>query len=130
MKAFHTDPKITTKHLTVAKKSVDIVKSYFERLGFLVFDIRDPSANGHDMTVAKNGRSFRVEVKTVLPSTRSFRVKAVKPNRKNDDWIALVMGENVVIQPMKDHLSACGKDGTRHVTELVGMISALGEVNP
>lgn len=123
MKAFHGDPAINSAHLRVAMASVRIVENYFKERGFQVFDVGNPSANGQDLTVAKGGRSYRVEVKTASLSKRCMRVKPVRGYRRSDDWIAIVINDSVIVQPMKDHLACCSKDGTRYVTDLEHLLA-------
>lgn len=127
MIAYHGQQAVKDKprHLSVAANSVALVKAYFEARGFAVYDICDPCANGQDMTVAKAGRTLRVEVKTVVPGTRAWRIKPVKPLRQKDDLIALVIKSRVFVQPMRDHLACCSDDGSRSVTDLVKLIELL-----
>lgn len=109
------------ERLAIARSSVEMAAGYFRARGFNVFDVRDPSANGQDMTVAKGGRAYRVEVKTISRSSGVCSVKAVGNPRKTDDFIAMVLGPLVIVQPMRDHLAACAPSGIRHVTELVAL---------
>lgn len=106
-------------HLQVAESAVATAKAYFEACGFQVFDIADVCKNGRDMTIAKNGQTLRVEVKSASFSKRSYKTTPVKTNRQQDDLVAIVIGTNVIVQPMKDHLACCGADGTRRITDLV-----------
>lgn len=104
------------------KKSVETAAKYFESCGFTVLGKqRNISANGVDLHIVRDGRVFSVEVKTVSKSTRSYRVKGChKPD--SNDYIAMVYGSNVIVQPMDDHIRLCSKDGTRAVSKLIEMI--------
>lgn len=113
-------------HLVRAQSAEDIVVAHFEGRGFTVFDRGDACANGHDMTIAKGGHSWRVEVKAATFSKGSHVVKPVKETRRGDDLVAMVtLGDRVIVQPMKDHLACCSEDGSRRITDLVKILAAI-----
>lgn len=105
--------------LRLAKQSVATAAKFFEDKGFTVFGLESsPSANGVDLFIARKGVVRAVEVKSVVHSTRAFRVKPCS-NPTRCDFIAMVYGERVIVQPMGDHLLCCSKDGSRAVTKLI-----------
>jgi hypothetical protein len=108
-----------------ANKPELVAAKYFKSLGFKVFDQGDMFANGHDFTIVKGKRTWRVEVKKVLKGNRCFLVKPVSEQRSKDDLIVMVLGNQVIsIQPMADHLQLCSKDRSRRITAIVDIAKA------
>ena len=96
-----------------------LVKAAFWSLGFEAFDMGHPSANGPDLYIEKKGRCFSVEVKTArLRSDSGPLVYPVERNRRKDDFIAIVVRDYVLIEPMADHLRACSRSGYRTLSKL------------
>lgn len=88
--------------------------------GWLVFDIKKDNANGPDLTIAKHGKSFRVEVKNAIYNKRSWQTKPVGKSGKICDLIIIVLPcHRLIMQPMKDHLALCSGSGVRFITNLV-----------
>lgn len=117
MKAFHDKQETKeSKDITTIARTAKIL----ERMGWQVFDIKKDSTNGPDLTIAKNGRSFRVEVKKVLMSKKSCAVKPVQRSAKQCDAIALLLPNDILIlQPMYEHAKLCSASGQRSLTNLV-----------
>lgn len=99
------------------RKSEITAKKYFESLGYEVDLV---NVTGPDLTIRKNGIVKTVEVKTVSKDKRkrgrNYAVAAVWKTRVNDDMIAYVLGEQVVVREMKDHLKEVGISGDLVVT--------------
>lgn len=88
--------------------------------GWSCFDIKSDNANGPDITIAKNGRSFRAEIKKACKSSRAWKTTPVGPSGKKCELIIIVLpNEEILIQPMSEHLRLCSKGGWRFITELV-----------
>lgn len=84
-------------------------------------DISLTDGHGPDVrAVSPNGAALTVEVKSVCLSRGDvWMVKPVRKNRENDDFIAFVSPDGrVVVVEMKDHLSKCGRSGSRSVKRL------------
>jgi hypothetical protein len=61
-----------------------------------------------------------VEVKQAFRGTRCWMVPFVKPSRKADDLIAIVMPNGAVhVEYMRTHLEKCGAYGNRSITKIV-----------
>lgn len=96
------------------------VSNILMKRGWLCFDINEDNANGPDLTIAKNGKSYRVEIKLACKSTRSFRTTPVGKSGKNCDLVIIILpNKEIIIQPMLEHLKLCSKDGGRFITQLV-----------
>ena len=105
------------------KQTNEIVANTLKTQGWLVFDLKDDSANGCDLTIAKNGRTFRIEVKSVICSKKGRTIKPVQKSGLKCDAIAILMPNgHVVLQPMDEHLALCSKLGTRSLTTLVRLV--------
>lgn len=107
------------KETKMKKEERDLLTEYFSFIGFNILHFNLPKeSNGVDLWVRKNGRPLSVEVKKVRKQKNGcFQVDPVCKNRKNDDLIAIIVGSDyVLIEPMKDHLSACSPKGTRQFT--------------
>jgi hypothetical protein len=88
--------------------------------GWQVFDINKDNANGADLTIAKNGKSYRVEIKKACRSTRSWKVTPIGKSGIICDLIIIILpNDELIIQPMKDHLIHCAECGSRNITLLV-----------
>lgn len=100
-----------------AEKSVNHAVNFFKKLGFSVLPRKHICANGPDLVIIKKAECFRVEVKTVVYSTRQWKVK--KNHRPQDDYIAIVFPNGLVhIDTMKDHVKKSHNNGDRSVTDL------------
>lgn len=88
--------------------------------GWKVFDIKHDHANGIDLTISKNERTYRVEIKRAFKTARAWRINKVGKSGINCELLIIILpNEDIIIQPMKEHLILCTKSGNRHITELV-----------
>lgn len=88
--------------------------------GWQVFDLKNDSANGPDMTIARGGKTYRGEVKNAMRGQRCWKVKPVGKSGQQCEIIIIVLPDhNLIIQPMAEHLSLCSKNGDRFITMLV-----------
>lgn len=126
MKAYQ---QTITKREFVPKKKQDFTTikraaEFLKNQGWEVFDIKNDSANGPDLTIAKHGRTYRVEIKKALLSKKSCHVKSVKGSGLLCEAIGILLpNDRVILQSMKDHLSLCCNSGTRSITDLVRLNS-------
>jgi hypothetical protein len=92
----------------------------YQKKNWQVFDINKDTTNGPDLTIARNGKSYRVEIKKACKSTRSWKTTPVGKSGKQCDLVIIILPNNdLLIQPMNEHLSLCSKNGARMITELV-----------
>lgn len=95
-------------------KTIEIAISALEKMGFSVLTIAKSNQNGPDLHVEHNGTVFRVEVKKARPVKQSMAIHPVEKLRQFDDLICIVFPSGyVLIEPMKHHLKACAKSGSR-----------------
>jgi hypothetical protein len=106
-------------------RAEQFVQAHYESLGFAV--TRTTSA-GPDLLVTGNGSSFTVEVKSAVrarPQRGSWYVGPVRPARRSDDFVAIVLPDNTIhIEAMAGHLAACNPSGNRCVTKLIRKAAA------
>lgn len=96
------------------------VAKNLERRGWKCFDLAADNANGPDLTIARNGKTYRVEIKKACKSTRCWKTTPVGKSGRNCDLIVILLpNHKLLIQPMKDHLALSSKSGHRFITELV-----------
>lgn len=107
------------------KKSVisqETVSIFLKDRGFTIAEVNKPTANGIDIVAIKGNHSFLIEVKSVIKSTRSYRIN--KPHPKSE-LIAVVMPSgDIHFEQMKDWEKLCSKDGSQRITKLVEFYSA------
>lgn len=104
------------KDTTTIKRAAE----FLNKTGWQVFDIKKDSANGPDLTIAKGGRSYRVEIKKAIVGEKHCTVKAIQQKSRHCDAVGILFPNNrVVLQPMKEHLLLCSKSGIRSVTNLM-----------
>lgn len=116
MKAFHNDVKIKKKDANTISRAAN----YLTATGWKVFDEKPDSANGPDLTIERNNKTFRVEIKKALIGKRYCNVKPVIGSGLRCDAIGILLPNNtVLLQPMKEHLKLCSKSGVRGITDLV-----------
>lgn len=100
-------------------KVEDKVYSAFKKLGLKCIGFGHKNANGPDCYAVGENISYKVEIKTVKKMTNgALQVLPVEKNRINDDLIAIVINDYVLIEPMKDHLKLCSKQGYRAISGL------------
>ena len=114
---------INTEKLKELKPCVNyskFVSKILKKKGWACFDVNHDNANGHDLTIARGGKSYRVEIKKACKSTRQWVVTPVGKSGKVCDLIVIIMPDSsLIIQPMNEHLKLCAKNGSRSITRLV-----------
>lgn len=91
-----------------------VATRFFETMGYQVIVSGKGTANGPDLHIVKDNLVLRVEVKKARRCKRSMAVHPVEPARRNDDMVAVEFPSGyVLIEPMKDYLSCCAKNGSR-----------------
>lgn len=102
---------------------IKLISESFERLGYKIIYWNEKSnANGPDCFVQKDNKKPKsVEIKNIKINkvTKAISIPKVSTPRRNDDFIAIVLNDYVLIEPMKDHLKLCSKDGSRAITGLI-----------
>lgn len=108
----------STKPQTVAAVGAEkIAQKRFEDLGF---SVKRVEVIGPDLTCKLGDWTYTVEVKRATYKGRSWKVAHVRPNRKKDDLIAMVLPNGYVyIDSMENHLSKCTKYGSRAISGIV-----------
>jgi hypothetical protein len=83
--------------------------------GFTPLKRKHRNANGPDITAIKDHSAYTFEVKVARVTKRgSLQVPPVEHNRRNDDFILIVLPKGqVIIESMADHLSRCTSKGYR-----------------
>ena len=87
--------------------------------GFVVSRQHAGSANGVDLVAMKEGSAVSIEVKSVVIGARAKTVRPVLSSGRKCNWIAIVLGSDIIYQPMSEHLKLCSQSGSRGVTELI-----------
>lgn len=95
-----------------------VAAEFFRSLGF---SVEVGHGAGPDLFCEAGNLSYTVEVKKAGLNSRRWRVGNVKPARKKDDLVAIVLPNGrVYIDSMEHHLDACTpRDGSRSVTRIV-----------
>ena len=92
-----------------------VVSKTLKRMGYKTTKPRKETASGSDIFAIKNDYVLSVEIKNAIKASKTrnvLRVRAV--SRVNDDLIAIVLpNDYVLVEPMRDHLKCCGKNGER-----------------
>lgn len=92
------------------------VISTLKKLGYKTTLPRNKNCNGVDLFAIKKDYVLSVEVKQAISRINGsvLRVRKVETNRMNDDLIAIILPCGyVLIEPMRDHLKCCNKQGDR-----------------
>lgn len=91
------------------------VTDQLEMMGYTILTVGKHTANGPDIVaINKFGTAINIEKKKARKTKRSFSVHPVEKNRRSDHLIAIQFPSGyVLIEPMKDHLKACAKGGSR-----------------
>ena len=87
-------------------------------LGFKTTKPKHPNSNGTDICAIKENYILAVEVKRAVrvKGKNVFRIRGVTKNRQQDNLIAIVFPCGyVLVEPMKDHLKSCNKQGDRFI---------------
>lgn len=96
-----------------------VAREYVESLGYT--DIVATTGKGPDLVAKKGGKTFTFEVKLAcrIPNTNSWSTAAVCPNRRNDDFMAIVFPNGkVFVCTMTEHHQASSPCGRRCVSEM------------
>lgn len=113
--SYHSDPKLKKDTTTIIRAS-----KYLISQGWTVFNSKDDSANGIDLTIARDGRAYHVEIKKVLIGARSCSIKPVTGSGLKCEVIGILLPDDtVLLQPMHEHLKLCSVGGLRSITDLV-----------
>jgi len=100
-------------------KVEDKVSSAFKKLGLKCIGFGHKNKNGPDCYAVGTNVSYKVEIKNAKKMINgALQVFPVEKNRKNDDLIAIVINDYVLIEPMKDHLKLCSNKGYRPISGL------------
>lgn len=103
-----------------AVRAEKIAAEHFRSIGW---SVEHGHGAGPDLIISGwAGGSARasVEVKQAFRGTRCWLVPFVKPNRRSDDFVAIVLPNGkVIVEKMSEHLSKCGNYGNRAVTAMV-----------
>lgn len=104
------------KNISYSEKVAKILT----KKGWLCFDVNSDTTNGPDITIAKNGKSYRVEIKKACRSSGAWKTTPVGKSGLLCELIIIILPNNeLIIQPMREHLLLCSKSGARFITELV-----------
>jgi uncharacterized UPF0146 family protein len=96
-----------------------LVSKALRKLGFSVRGIKHKNANGPDCYAIGKDKCLSVEIKVARQQSKSaYSVRPVEQKRKGDDLVAIVLGNYVLIEPMKQHLKNCSAKGYRMLGEL------------
>lgn len=99
------------KTITINSEYSRVVDS-LRKMGFHCTQERNKNANGTDLFAIKDNYVLSVEIKKASKVKNVYRTRRV--TRLNDDLIAIVFPfDYVLIEPMRDHLKVCNKQGDR-----------------
>jgi hypothetical protein len=91
----------------------------FKALGFKCIGFKHKFASGPDCYAVGKNRCMSVEIKqTRNNGKRTIIVDKVDKKRKNDDVVAIIINDYVLIEPMADHLQRCAPSGVRYLSNL------------
>lgn len=92
-----------------------LVSRVLRKNGFKVLSFAKKNENGPDVYVVKNKKPYAVEIKSCRVTKRnSVQVPPVEKNRKNDDFILIILpNKYVLFEKMSDHLKCCTQKGYR-----------------
>lgn len=113
------------KTIRIGRKAEKLVYRKLSKLGIKAFL---GSGRGVDIFgELSNRRKFSMEVKKTVKTSegKSWYVCAVSPNQIKNEWIAIVHGEHIFIQKMKQHLKFTGKKGWRTVTHICRVLDEI-----
>lgn len=102
------------------EQQIAVVKKSLTSIGFTFLCAgKTRSENGVDLWVTnKESRPISVEIKLARDKENgTTQVDPVSLKRQQDDLMAIIISPDyVLIEPMRDHLSACSKTGVRSIT--------------
>lgn len=105
--------------LFIGRKSENLVKVLLENVGCWV---KPTTGKGPDLLVLGPQEIIPItmEVKTAVFSKGVWYVGVVRPARRQDDMVAIVLPNSVVyFESMKKHLNKCSPCGVRYLTKLI-----------
>lgn len=107
------------------KNTNKIAANILIRRGWNVYDINHDNANGYDLTIAKNNKSYRVEVKLACFSSRSIKTTPLGKSGLKSDAVAILFRdkETLLLLPTKDFIKMTGKSGHAFITDFYRMNS-------
>ena len=93
----------------------DIVKKWFETMGYQVLEKPSIQDNNADMYVVGNRKAVSVEIKLmVIKQNGNWECDPISVNQRNYDLCAVVLpGGNVFVEKMSDFLIHCSDAGYR-----------------
>ena len=107
-------------------KAETIVRKALKEKGFTLSKQRDQTHEGVDIIAMKRGEVLLIEVKKANLHNRAWQVDAVSRKQQvTSNTVAIVTPHGIMLQPMKEHLKLCTKNGMRYVTELVNMLKLM-----
>jgi Holliday junction resolvase-like predicted endonuclease len=105
-------------------KAENKVREILLNQGFDLSEQKDERHSGVDIVAMKYGKVFLIEVKKANYHNRAWQVDSVsRKQREVCDTIAIVTPKGTIIQPMKEHLKLCSKNGMRYITEMVNIMN-------
>jgi Holliday junction resolvase-like predicted endonuclease len=108
-------------------KAENIVRNVLKLRGFSLDEQRDERHNGIDIVAMKDGKALLIEVKKAKRHNRAWQIDPVSRKQQvTCNTIAIVLpNDDVVFEPMSQHVKLCAKNGLRYLTELVNLASVL-----
>lgn len=107
-------------------KAESIVRKALKDSGFTLNKQKDQTHEGVDIVAMKGGEVLLIEVKKAKLHNRAWQVDAVsKKQQVTSNTIAIVTRYGIMLQPMREHLKLCTKNGMRYVTDSVKLWKLL-----
>lgn len=107
-------------------RAESVVRKVLKDNGFTLSKQKDQTHEGVDIVAMKRGEVLLIEVKKANLHNRAWQVDAVsKKQQVTSNTIAIVTPHGIMLQPMREHLKLCAKNGMRYVTDLVGLLKLL-----
>jgi hypothetical protein len=122
MKTFSKSISKEATHI-IGQNSQDVVVSYLISKGFTVAEVNHVTSNGLDVVAIKNGVSFRIEVKTLYYSSRSWRAKKPHPHAQ---YVAVVFpNQSIRFETVDDWNKTADNSGVKMFTSLMKLYEQL-----
>lgn len=110
-------------------KAESQVRKLLKANGWTLSDQQDQTNEGVDIIAMKKGEVLMIEVKKAKLHNRAWQVDKVSKKQKiASNTIAIVTPHGIIVEPMKDHLKLCAKNGMRYVTEHVNLLRVFGSM--
>lgn len=108
-------------------KAEKTVRKALKMKGFSLDNQRDEKHNGIDIVAIKDGVALLIEVKKAKRHNRAWQVDPVSNKQQvTCNTIAIVLPDNeVLFEPMSQHIKLCSKNGVRYLTEVVNLCNLL-----